>query len=91
VSTDCRLYSRPLPGGGYVVIESLPGAADVSTVHARILVERRADPVRRVGHVPPIVAEAVAPDPQHVVAALSPIATNNVEIARALQRLASRR
>jgi hypothetical protein len=88
VSSDGRLYSRPLPGGGYVAIESQPEAPDTPAVHALLLVERRADPARRLGHSPPVVAEAVAPDPEHALDALFAIAINNVEIARALQRWA---
>jgi len=51
-----------------------------------LLVERRSDPTRRIGHAPPVVAEAVAADPAAALAALFEIAANNVEIARALQR-----
>jgi hypothetical protein len=83
---DNRLYSRALPGGGYVSIESSSETDDESRVHAVLLVERRADPTRRVGHAPPIVAEAVAQDPGQALDALFAIAANNVEIARALQR-----
>lgn len=147
MSDDSRLYERPLPGGGYVAIESAadvapppPGAADPgtvgspagnagpeaassgaphpapeaapeatpqpasqaasqalpqppreSTVHAQLLVERRADPGRRVGHPPPVVAETDAPDAQRALDALYAIAANNVEVARALQRWQARR
>jgi len=83
--SDRRLYSRALPGGGYVAIESTPETPGTSPVHALLLVERRADPTRRVGHTPPIVAEATAADPDEAVEALFAIAANNVEIARALQ------
>jgi hypothetical protein len=83
---DGQLYSRALPGGGYVSIESMPESADPSRIRAQLLVERRVDPTRRVGHAPPVVAEAVAADPQAALEALFAIAANNVEIARALQR-----
>jgi hypothetical protein len=86
VTEDDRVYRRPLPGGGYVAIESTPDASGDATVHAHVLVERRSDPGRRVGHVPPVVAEAVAPDVQRAVDELKEIAANNVEVARALQR-----
>jgi len=79
-----RLYMRPLPGGGFVSIESAgtgPGA-----VRAILIVERRADPARRLGHAPPVVAEATAENTARALDALFSIASNNVEIARALQR-----
>lgn len=81
-----RLYRRQLPGGGYVSIESAPDGTDDASVRAQVRVERRADPGRRVGHVPPVVAEAVAPDVQRAIDELYGIAANNVEVARALQR-----
>lgn len=87
---DDRVYRRPLPGGGYVAIDSVPDATGDATVRAHVLVERRSDPGRRVGHVPPVVAETVAPDVQHAVDALTEIAANNVEVARALQRWQAR-
>ena len=64
--------------------------ADAAEVRASLLVERRADPIRRVGHAPPIVAEAIDADPQRALAALVQIATNNVEVARYLKRWQSR-
>jgi hypothetical protein len=91
VTDDDRVYRRPLPGGGYVAIESTPDASGDATVRAHVLVERRSDPGRRVGHVPPVVAETVAPDVKHALDALSEIAANNVEVARALQRWQARR
>jgi hypothetical protein len=91
VIDDDRVYRRPLPGGGYVAIESSPDATGDSGVKAHVLVERRSDPGRRVGHVPPVVAETEAPDVQQAVDALSEIADNNVEVARALQRWQARR
>lgn len=81
-----RVYRRPLPGGGYVAIDSAPKNASGTAVRAHVLVERRADPGRRVGHVPPVVAEAVATDVQRAIDKLSGIVNNNVEVARALQK-----
>jgi hypothetical protein len=78
-------YTRALPGGGYVLIES-KREADSALVRALLLVERRADPTRRVGHPPPVVAEAIATDAQRAIDALIEIATDNVEVARAIQR-----
>ena len=78
-------YQRSLPGGGYVAIESTRESAS-APARATLLVERRADPIRRVGHPPPVVAEAVDTDPQRALDALSHIADDNVEVARALRR-----
>jgi hypothetical protein len=88
---DGLLYSRLLPGGGYVSIEATPEAIDSPRIRAMLFVERRADPTRRIGHAPPVVAETVAVDPQRALEALFAIATNNVEIARALQRWQAKR
>jgi hypothetical protein len=86
VIDEDRVYRRQLPGGGYVAIDSAPDGAAEAGVRAHVLVERRADPGRRVGHVPPVVAEAVAADVQRAVDELYGIVVNNVEVARALQR-----
>jgi hypothetical protein len=86
LTEDSWLYSRPLPGGGFVAIEATEPGPDGVSVYAQLLVERRADPARRVGHSPPVVAEALAVDAQHALDALYGIAANNVEIARALMR-----
>jgi 2-polyprenyl-6-methoxyphenol hydroxylase-like FAD-dependent oxidoreductase len=56
-----------------------------------VLVERRSDPGRRVGHAPPVVAETEAADVEEALDALSELADNNVEVARALQRWQARR
>ena len=66
-------YSRALPGGGLVFVEAEPDGA-------RLWVERRTDPHRRVGHTPPVLA--YAPDPDELVE----IAADNVAVARAIQR-----
>jgi hypothetical protein len=70
-------YSRALPGGGLVFIESAPDGA-------RLWVERRTDPHRRVGHTPPVLAQA--PDPKDLIE----IAADNVAVARAIQRWQAR-
>jgi len=58
-----------------------------SGVHrAYVAVERRADPVRRNGHVPPVVASAEGGTRQSVFAQLLEIAADNVAVARALLR-----
>jgi hypothetical protein len=92
VADDDRVYRRALPGGGYVAIDSSSAdATGDSGVKAHVLVERRSDPGRRVGHAPPVVAETEAADVEQAVGALSEIADNNVEVARALQRWQARR
>jgi hypothetical protein len=91
MADDDRVYRRALPGGGYVAIDSSPDATGDSGVKAHVLVERRSDPGRRVGHAPPVVAETEAADVEQAVGALSEIADNNVEVARALQRWQARR
>jgi hypothetical protein len=91
MSPDSRLYRRQLPGGGYVAIDSVTGIAESARIRAQLSVERRADLGRRVGHEPPVVAEAEAADVQHAFDKLYPIAVDNVEVARALRRWQARR
>ena len=79
------LYRRALPGGGFVNVDV--EAPTASGVHrAYVAVERRSDPVRRDGHVPPIVAKAEGETRQSVFAQLLAIAVDNVAVARALLR-----
>jgi hypothetical protein len=80
-----RLYTRELPGGGYVAIDVLPAGAG-SPAHLRLWVERRADPSRRGGHNPPIVVELDALDSEAARAELERIASDNVAIAQAIRR-----
>jgi len=77
------LYTRALPGGGFVVIEAteVVGNAD-TTLHAALCVERRVDPSRRAGHAPPVVAEARGTSPAQLLEALYPIAADNVAVAQ---------
>lgn len=78
------LYERKLPGGGFVQVEE----DAVDDVHrGRIAVERRADPDRRDGHVPPIIASAEGASSQNVIRQLLEIASDNVAIARELLRM----
>jgi hypothetical protein len=53
---------------------------------AYVAVERRSDPARRDGHVPPVVASAEGGTLQSVFAQLLAIAADNVAVARALLR-----
>ncbi len=78
------LYTRQLPGGGYVAIEATTRAD--AQVSLRLYVERRVDPKRRTGHHPPVVAEISGIDRERAVRQLVRIAEDNVEVARALQR-----
>ena len=78
------LYKRPLPGGGYVEIDQT-GDAEAGFC-ARLRVERRADPLRREGHTPPVIAEVEAPEADAAFAALHEIAASNVSVAQGIQR-----
>lgn len=77
------LYSRDLPGGGYVAIDAQPAA---SGHRVRLWVERRSDPARRAGHVPPVIVERAAGDLADAVAELQPIAADNLALAQAIRR-----
>jgi hypothetical protein len=81
--TPALLYTRELPGGGVVWIEAtkVRGAAE-GTYRASLCVERRADPARRSGHKPPVVAEAEGVSAEEILEALYPIAVDNVAVAR---------
>lgn len=82
------LYTRPLPGGGYVVIEEV---ADGSPGYrARLRVERRADLARREGHPPPVIAEVIGARPQDALAELQAIAASNVSVAQHILRWQTR-
>lgn len=83
------LYSRELPGGGLVTIETTPEPG--APVRARVAVERRGDPKRRDGHTPPVIAEMDAPTRDDVFQALYPIASDNVAVARGLIQWQARR
>lgn len=78
------LFTRDLPGGGFVAIESLP--AEEGVHRARVSVERRSDPGRRLGHRPPVIASAEGPSPTALFDELYRIAVDNVAIARGIMR-----
>ena len=88
MSRPSVLYARDLPGGGFVAIDCLsrPG-----THHARLWVERRGDPGRRSGHIPPVIAEVSGADMHDTVAPLAQIAADNVALAQAIRRWQLRR
>lgn len=77
------LYTRELPGGGFVAIDSL---TDSRGYHARLWVERRGDPARRFGHLPPIITECAATDADGALETLRPIASDNLSLAHEIRR-----
>lgn len=81
------LYTRRLPGGGYVTIEEVDGGA---AYRAQLRVERRSDPARREGHVAPVIAEMEGAEPEIVLAELHAIAESNVSIAQRIVRWQTR-
>jgi hypothetical protein len=89
MSPSTRLYRRELPGGGFVTIEALPAEGGVH--RARLLVERRTDPVRRDGHATPVIATAEGPSEASVYAELLRIASDNVAVAQCILRWQARR
>ncbi|HJU74479.1 MAG TPA: hypothetical protein VJ717_12095 [Gemmatimonadaceae bacterium] len=80
------IYRRNLPGGGFVNIEAEGSAPPDQLQRAVVTVERRADPARRDGHNPPVVAMAEGPSSQGIFRQLLEIAADNIAIARALLR-----
>lgn len=79
------LYTRDLPGGGYVAIEARE-EEEGAQFHARLLAERRSDPARRAGHSPPVIAEAEGGTASRVFDELYPIAADNVAVAQWIRR-----
>jgi hypothetical protein len=74
-----------------VVIEATPAAEAADPVyHASLAVERRADPTRRLGHLPPVIAEADGDDPKQLLETLYPIAADNVSVAQHILRWQAR-
>ena len=82
------LYSRELPGGGYVIIEQLP--TEDGVYRAQLTVERRTDPVRRDGHERPVIATAEGASTADVYRDLLQIAADNVAVARCILRWQAR-
>jgi hypothetical protein len=79
-----RLFHRDLPGGGYVAIELV--ASPATDRRVRLIVERRGDRGRRLGHRPPVIHEE-SWKPERGFGELYRIACDNVAIARSLLRL----
>jgi hypothetical protein len=80
-----RLFHRDLPGGGYVAIE-IAGAAAESGRVVRVIVERRSDRGRRMGHRPPVILEEEWMA-ERGFGELYRMACDNVAIARGLLHL----
>ena len=79
------LYSRTLPGGGYVAVEADPLTSG-ERFRAHLRVERRSDRIRRDGHTPPVIAMAEGTNYDTAFSELFAIAKDNVSIARCLLR-----
>jgi hypothetical protein len=77
------MFSRELPGGGYVTIQVQDG--DGAPCRGRITVERRSDLRRRDGESVPIIAEREGLSAELVYESLLEIATDNVAVARAIR------
>ena len=84
MDTPAVLYTRELPGGGFVAIEGQPDSAE--TYRGVLWVERRTDPGRRLGHIPPVVVEAAGATQGNVFEKLLAIADSNVAVASAIRR-----
>lgn len=87
-------YHRPMPGGGYVDVEMdiVRDSEDtLGRVRGRVILERRAEHGRRVGHCAPIVAEMTGDDVDEVMADLFRLACDNVALARNMMRWQSAR
>ena len=67
-----------------MLIEALPVEAGV--YRARVSVERRSDPARRLGHLPPVIAMLEGPSRNAVFEELYRIAVDNVAIARGIMQ-----
>ena len=83
------LYTRSMPGGGYVRVELLVAdRGNVGTEHrrGRVVIEPRAGTPRRAGEAPLVVEEIEGDDENAVVAELFRIARDNAAIARRVLR-----
>ncbi|HEX5830880.1 MAG TPA: hypothetical protein VFY16_07875 [Gemmatimonadaceae bacterium] len=84
MDTPSVLYIRELPGGGFVAIEGLPGEGH--GYRGMLMVERRSDAGRRLGHIPPVVVQTEGHTQGSVFRELLPIADSNVAVATAIRR-----
>lgn len=82
--TGEALYTRPMPGGGYVKVELVVG--DRGTVErGRVVIEQRAS-ARGDAGAPVVVEEVEGVDEREVVDRLFRIARDNAAIARRVLR-----
>ncbi|MGQ0765356.1 MAG: hypothetical protein ACT4OZ_06790 [Gemmatimonadota bacterium] len=81
------VFSRKLPGGGVVAVEERWSGTETAAI---VAVERRADPHRRLGHTPPVIAEANGQDAAALSRYLIGIACDNVSVAAGLLRASGR-
>jgi hypothetical protein len=83
------LYTRPMPGGGYVRVElvvSDPGDVSSERRRGRVVIEPRGASPRRDDAMPLVVEEVEGDDENAVVAELFRIASDNAAIARRVLR-----
>jgi hypothetical protein len=83
------LYTRPMPGGGYVRVELVEGhleAVSAERLRGRVVIERRTPTpaIPEEEHV--IVEELEGDDPNAIMAELFRIARDNAAIARRVLR-----
>jgi hypothetical protein len=83
------VYTRPMPGGGYVrveLVENDDGAAETEHLRGRVVIERRtpAPATPEEEHV--VVEDLEGDDPNLVMAELFRIARDNAAIARRVLR-----
>jgi hypothetical protein len=87
--TAQALYTRPMPGGGYVRVELVVSdRGDVASERrrGRVVIEPRQAAPRRDDAVPLVVEELEGDDENSVVAELFRIANDNAAIARRVLR-----
>ena len=83
------LYTRPMPGGGYVRVElvvSDRGDVTRERLHGRVVIEPRDASSRRDAATPLVVEEIEGDDENAVVAECFRIARDNAAIARRVLR-----
>ena len=88
-ATGQPLYSRPMPGGGYVRVELLvsePANVTAKGLRGRVVMERRSFVPPAPGDEELIVEEVKGADANVVVAELFRIARDNAAIARRVLR-----
>lgn len=83
------LFARPLPAGGFVAIQAHRPLG--TAYEACVYVERRADPARRAGHAPPVLAEYVGPTRLSVMHELYRVASDDALVAEGVAQWSARR